>query len=105
MLKVKGVPVYPAAIQGVINGFFPRVTGSFRVVLEVPPPRVIPPLKLKVEYGDEVQEGDLPALEKEIVDKMHVVNKIRPEITWIKPNTLERAVKKTQLLEKAYEKK
>lgn len=103
MLKVKGVPVYPAAIQGVINGFIPRVTGAFRIVLEVPPPRVIPPLKLKVEYGEGVQEGDLQALEKEILDKMHAINKIRPAITWLAPNSLERAVKKTQFLEKAYE--
>jgi phenylacetate-coenzyme A ligase PaaK-like adenylate-forming protein len=38
MLKVKGVPVYPASLQGVINGFIPRVTGAFRIVLDVPPP-------------------------------------------------------------------
>ena len=105
MLKVKGVPVYPAAIQGVINGFIPRLTGAFRIVLDVPPPRVIPPLKLKVEYGENVGEAELPALEKEILEKMHSTNKIKPEIAWLKPNTLERAVKKTQFLEKAYEKK
>ena len=34
MLKVKGVMVYPAAIDGVINSFAPRVTGEFRIVLE-----------------------------------------------------------------------
>ncbi len=105
MLKVKGVPVYPAAIQGVINGFIPRVTGAFRIVLDVPPPRVIPPLKLKVEYGENIGEAELPVLEKEIKEKMHAINKIKPEISWLAPNTLERAVKKTQFLEKAYEKK
>lgn len=105
MLKVKGVPVYPAAIEGVIHTFVPRVTGSFRIILEEPPPRVVPPLKLKVEYGEGIQEHDLRALEKEIDDKMHHDVKIRPAITWIKPGTLERATKKTQLLEKLYEKK
>ena len=103
MLKVKGVPVYPAAIQGVINGFIPRVTGAFRIVLDVPPPRVVPPLKLKVEYGEQISPADLPALEKEILEKMHLINKIKPQIIWLSPNTLERAVKKTQFLEKAYE--
>ncbi len=34
MLKIKGVMVYPAAIDGVINGFIPRVTGEFRIVLD-----------------------------------------------------------------------
>lgn len=102
MLKVKGVPVYPAAIQGVINGFVPRVTGAFRILLTEKPPLVIPPLKLSIEHGENVRDSDLPGLEKEMGDRMHQMVKIRPTITWLKPNSLERAVKKTQFLEKAY---
>ncbi len=102
MLKVKGVPVYPAAIQGVINSFLPRVTGAFRIVLDVPPPRVVPPLKLKIEHAESLTKEDLPSLEKEILEKIHQLLKIRPVITWLKANTLERSVKKTNLLEKAY---
>jgi phenylacetate-CoA ligase len=105
MLKVKGVPVYPAAIEGVIHAFVPRVTGVFRILLEEPPPRVVPPLKLKVEHGDGVREEDLPGLEKEIHEKMHKDVKVRPTIQWVKPRTLERATQKTQLLERLYEKK
>jgi phenylacetate-CoA ligase len=103
MLKVKGVPVYPAAIQGVINGFAPRLTGAFRIVLTEKPPLVIPPLKLRVERGEQVSDAELPALERELLDKLHAIVKVRPAITWLAPNTLERAVKKTQLLEKQYE--
>ncbi len=103
MLKVKGVPVYPAAIEGVIHAFVPRVTGAFRIVLDEPPPRVVPPLKLKVERGEGVGPGDLPDLEREIQEKMHKDVKVRPAITWLEPNALERATKKTQLLEKLYE--
>lgn len=102
MLKVKGVPIYPAAIQGLINGFAPQLTGSFRIVLDREPPLVIPPLKLKIEYGETVQEEGLPALEKAVIGKMHALLKLRPVISWLKPNSLERAVKKTQLLEKHY---
>jgi phenylacetate-CoA ligase len=102
MLKVKGVPVYPAAIQSVINGFLPRVTGAFRIVLTEKLPLVIPPLKLKVEYGEGCSEADLPGLEKEIIAKMHLECKVKPAITWLRANTLERALKKTQLLEEAY---
>jgi len=105
MLKVKGVPVYPAAIEGVIHSFVPQVTGAFRILLDEPPPRVVPPLKLKVEHGEGVEKSDLPALEKEIEKKMHDEVKVRPAITWLEPNTLERATKKTQLIEKLYEKK
>ncbi|MEW5980122.1 MAG: AMP-binding protein [Acidobacteriota bacterium] len=104
MLKVKGVPVYPAAIQGVINSFVPRLTGAFRILLDEPPPRVVPPLKLKVEYGEEIQERDLDALQREVLEKMHHDVKIRPAITWLKPGSLERARTKTKLIEKSYEK-
>ena len=103
MLKVKGVPVYPAAIQGVINDFVPKVTGAFRIILEVPPPRVVPPLKLKIESGEGVGPDERKALEAAIETKMHSLLKIRPHITWLDPFTLERATKKTQLLEKHYE--
>ena len=103
MLKVKGVPVYPAAIEGVIHSFPEKLTGAFRIVLDEPPPRVVPPLKLKVEHAANVRDEDLPALEKELLERMHRLLKIRPAITWLKPNALERAVKKTQILEKTYE--
>jgi phenylacetate-CoA ligase len=103
MLKVKGVMVYPASIDNVITGFVPRVTGEFRIVLTEPPPRVVPPLKLKVEHGEDVPEDELPALAAEIVDKMHDSIKVRPEITWIPPMSLERSAHKTQFIEKAYE--
>ena len=36
--KVKGVIVYPSAVDGVITGFVPRVTGEFRIVLDAPLP-------------------------------------------------------------------
>lgn len=103
MLKVKGIVVYPAAIDGVITSFVPRVTGEFRIVLDQPPPKVSPPLKLKVEYGEEVRLEDLPAFGREIEDAMHSRLKIRPVIEWLPPMTLERSTYKTRFIEKAYE--
>ncbi len=103
MLKVKGVIVYPAAVDGVITGFVPRVTGEFRIVLDAPPPRVPPPLKLKVEYGEGVKEEELEALAKEIEGEMHAKLNVRPKITWIPPMALERSTHKTKFIEKAYE--
>lgn len=103
MLKVKGVPVYPASIEGVIQGFVPRLTGHFRVVLTEKPPRVVPPLKLKVEHGEGVRDEELESLAEEVGSEMHRLLKIRPSITWLRPGTLERETKKTQLLEKQYE--
>jgi phenylacetate-CoA ligase len=103
MLKVKGVPVYPAAIEGVIHSMPEELTGSFRIVLEEPPPRVVPPLKLKVEHTDQVRAEDLPRVESVLLERMHGLLKIRPAVTWLPPNTLTRSAKKTTLLEKTYE--
>ncbi|SHK55390.1 phenylacetate-CoA ligase [Desulfatibacillum alkenivorans DSM 16219] len=103
MLKVKGVPVYPASIEGVIHSFPQELTGAFRIVLDEPPPRVVPPLKLKIEYTENVREEELPYLEEKVRAKMKSLLKVNPAIMWLQPNTLERAVKKTQVLEKTYE--
>lgn len=103
MLKVKGVIVYPSAVDGIITGFVPRVTGEFRIVLDEPPPRVVPPLNLRVEYGEAVKEAELEALEKEIVAKLHAALKVTPTIQWLRPNTLERYAHKTKFIEKTYE--
>ncbi|MEW6262073.1 MAG: phenylacetate--CoA ligase family protein [Thermodesulfobacteriota bacterium] len=105
MLKIKGVIVYPAGIDGVIAGFVPRVTGEFRIVLDEPPPRVVPPLKLKIEYGESVREEDLPLLGREIEEAMKNKLKFTPKITWLPPQALPRSTYKTKFIEKAYEKK
>lgn len=102
MLKVKGVMVYPAAIDGVVNSFVPHVTGEFRIVLTEQPPRVVPPLKLEIEHGETVRDGDLDALAAEIKSAMQGRLRLMPDITWLRPNSLERATGKTKFFDKRY---
>lgn len=102
MLKVKGVMVYPAAIDGVITGFTPQVTGEFRIVLDGPPPRVVPPLVLKVEHGAEVEQSRLPALAGEIEKRMRQVLRITPRIEWVPPFSLPRTGGKTNFFDRRY---
>ena len=102
MLIVKGANVYPAAIQGVINSFFPKVTGT-KIVLDEPPPRVVPPLKVKIEYSEEIEEHQLQNLEKEIKAACSHQIKINPQIIWVPPHTFERSLRKTPPFEKTYE--
>ena len=104
MLKVKGVIVYPAQIKSVVESFIPRTTGEFRILLDEPPPRVVPPVKLKIEFGEDMKKEEIEQLNREVEDKMHQAVKIRPKIEWIEPRTLERSDKKTQYIEKTYEK-
>lgn len=103
MLKVKGVMVYPAAIDGVITGFAPRVTGEFRIVLDHPPPRVVPPLVLRVEHGEDVAAEQLLDLASEIEERMRAQIKITPRIDWVPPFSLPRSAGKTNFFERRYE--
>jgi phenylacetate-CoA ligase len=91
MLIVKGTNVYPAAIRTVINEFIPAVSGQMRIVLNAPPPRVEPPLVVKIERGEGTDKNDLEARIK-----------VTPEIEWVEPGDLERAVTKTPMFEKRY---
>jgi phenylacetate-CoA ligase len=99
MLKVKGVIVYPAAIDAVVSGFIPRVTGEFRIRLDEPQPRVVPPLRLAIERGMDTPASALPALEAEILAAMRNRLKFTPKVIWLEPNSLERSAHKTRFIE------
>ncbi|MGO8879633.1 MAG: phenylacetate--CoA ligase family protein [Desulfomonilaceae bacterium] len=105
MLKVKGVMVYPTHIKGIINDFIPKVTGEFRIILDEPPPRVVPPLKIRVEHAVGIEGAELERLEKEIVGTMSRRIKISPQIIWTEPGSLGRSHYKGQTFEKTYDKK
>lgn len=103
MLVVKGVNLYPAAIKQVVEAFTPEVTGEMRIVLEAKPPRVVPPLKLKLERSAQLGDADLGPLGDRIVQAIHDQLKIRPVIQWAAPGSLEKSTRKTPLFEKHYE--
>lgn len=103
MLKVKGIMVYPSHIKGVINDFIPRVTGEMRIILDEPLPRVVPPLKIRVEHGAGVSGEQLDALANEISEAMSRRLKINPKIIWADPGSLDRSTYKGKLFEKTYE--
>ena len=103
MLIVKGVNVYPAAIKDIVTTFVPDVTGEMRVVLESPPPRVVPPVRLKIEHGKDIAQADLPGLADRISAALHNTLKIRPEIEFVEPGALPKETRKTPVFEKKYE--
>jgi phenylacetate-CoA ligase len=103
MLKVKGAIVYPTMVEGVVGSFVPKVTGQFRIVLTEKPPRVVPPLKVKIESGEDFPADKLPELEKELKEAFHTKAKFTPEIIWVEAGELERSTYKGQTFEKLYE--
>lgn len=102
MLKVKGVVVYPSAIAGVIGGLGDQVTGAFRIVLDEPPPRVVPPLKLKVERAEGADESGDDLLAAEIADATHQRLRVTPSVTVVDAGSLGRDAHKTDLFERTY---
>ena len=103
MLIVKGINVFPSAIRNIINSFLPRVTGAFRIVLDNPPPRVVPPLKLKIEMGQGMGDSDIQTLKSELEEKMSDNLRFRPAIEFVPPESLERTAGKVKLFEKTYQ--
>lgn len=105
MLIVKGVNVYPAAIKDIVISFVPDVTGEMRIVLDQPPPRVVPPLKIKIEHGKSMDQANLADLGRRLSMALHNTIKIRPEIEFVEPGTLPKETRKTPVFEKKYEQK
>lgn len=102
MLIVKGVNVFPAAVKNLLSGFAPRVTGEMRIVLDGPPPRVVPPLRMRVEHGPDVtDEQARDALARDIARTLSSSLRVRPEVELVPPGSLERQAK-TPLIEHAY---
>ncbi len=102
MLIVKGSNVYPAAIKKVVASFMPGVTGEMRIVLDQPPPRVEPPLKLKIEHGENVSDPELDGLAEKISLALHNKLKVRPAIEWLRPGSLEKSKRKSDVFIKTY---
>jgi phenylacetate-CoA ligase len=58
MLLVRGVNVWPTAVQGVVAGFAPRTTGAMRILLDFDGYTTNRHLKVKVErHGDVIGEA------------------------------------------------
>ena len=99
LLIVKGVKLYPAAARDLIAGFVPRVSGVLRLIVTGQPPRVEPPLRLRVERGEgQLADGD-GALAREIAGAMHTRMSVRPEVEIVDPGTIERTSHKAKLIE------
>jgi phenylacetate-CoA ligase len=99
LLIVKGVKIYPAAVKDLVNGFVPEVTGEVRIVLDGPPPRVAPPLRLRVEAAGSPDPEVATALVARLTAAMHDRLTVRPTIELVPAGTLPRTTHKQQLLE------
>ncbi len=101
MLIVLGVNVFPSAIKDVATSMRPRTTGEIQVVLDRPGPKVEPPMRVKVEYGE--QAGDLATLKKQIEERLREKLVFRADVELVAPGTLPRFEAKAKLVRRLYE--
>lgn len=89
MLIVKGVNVYPSAIQEAISDFVPRTTGVFKILLDKPGPLVRPPLRLRVEHGPGLVGDDIDRLATDLRVYMRDKLRITPELELVPPGSIK----------------
>lgn len=99
MMIVKGVNIYPVAIQNELIKFRPHVTGIFRIVLPAPGPSVASPVQITIEHSENGDPSDLENLAARIIDHIHETLRIATIIKWVPANHFPRESHKTKLVE------
>ncbi len=99
MLTVLGVNVYPLAIKDVVSTLRPKVSGEIEVQLDKPGPAVEPPMKIKVELGE--QPGDRGALKRQVENLLRDKLIFRAEVELV--SELPKYAYKGKLVRKLYE--
>ena len=87
MFIVKGVNVFPLAIQTSLMTLAPRVTGEFRVDLDRPPP-IDYPVPLAVEVASDIPVDGHDALAREVVERLQRDVNFTATITLVGPGTI-----------------
>jgi phenylacetate-CoA ligase len=94
MFIVRGVNVFPLAVQDVLVGMRPALTGEFRIVLDRPPP---------IDYEPRlIVEGEGEALALEVTRAIRSRLNFTPAVEVVAPGTLERTTGKTRRLIRTY---
>lgn len=100
MLIVLGVNVFPSAVKDVVCSFRPLTTGEMVILLDKPGPKVEPPVRIQVEYGEGV--SNLEQLKKDIERLLREKLVFRANVELVPAGTLPRYENKAKLIRKLY---
>jgi phenylacetate-CoA ligase len=98
MLLVRGVNLFPSALQSVIDRFAPQTAGRVQVVLAAPGPKVEPPLRIRVEHAVGLGAAELAALKRNIQTAIRTDLTVTTDILLVPAGTLGRTETKTRLI-------
>lgn len=101
MFIVKGINVYPLAVQDVVSSFRPELSGEFQIVLSEPPPITADPL-VRVECGEGVEAGGLDDLSARLTRRIRDVLVFTPNVELLPPGSLSRTERKAKRLFRLY---
>ncbi len=87
MFIVKGVNVFPLAIQASLMSLAPLVTGEFRVDLDRPPP-IDYPVSLSVEVAADVPPDRHDSVAREVVEQLQRDLNFTANVTLVQPGAI-----------------
>ena len=96
MLIVRGVNVYPSAVEEIVSALAPRTTGRLEIVLDRPGPAVEPPLRIRVEVTGAA--GDAAGLARELEERIRSALVVQAAVELVPDGTLPRFEYKRQLV-------
>jgi phenylacetate-CoA ligase len=102
MFIVRGVNVYPLAVQDVVLGFRPELTGEFQILLTEPPPVTSEP-RLRVEVAAGVAPDRLDDLRQRLARRIRDVLVFTPAVELLPPGSLPPTERKAKRLYRLYE--
>lgn len=98
MLLVRGMNVFPSALQSVVSSFAPKTTGNMRVVLDRPGPVVEPPLRLEVECNLNVSQYEYGDLKTRIDTALREQLSVRTDVKILQYGKFARTTGKAKLV-------
>ncbi len=99
MLKIRGVKMWPSALQEVVASFAPRTTGNLEIVLpEGVDSFAVIELHVNVEYGGRPSRHELEDLKRELVAACSARLFVKPSIRLVPDGSFARSEMKSRLV-------
>ena len=100
MLIVKGINVFPSAVENTLAELRPDVTGAFQILLPRPNPLEV--LSIRAEHGAGIGPAQLDGLRSRVERRLRELLAVRADVALVPPDTLPRFEGKARRLVKLY---
>lgn len=90
MLIVRGINVFPSAVQELVTEMMPRTTGHMKIVVNFEGHATQERLPLTIEYTSNLREDELSGLREDLTQMMRSALNFTPEITLVPEGSIPR---------------